>query len=179
MLRSRPSHRRTVLTDAHRELQQLIDSTNDESSPFHISHAAYSTNPTVHPPPTLTEEGPDVKKRKLHSNDTNGVLTTGLTLSNDVRHAVYPSLVTANQHIDKVHAIVKKECEQLADSCVSSMCPSTAKCDHTWFSGQSETLGQLVHAQVRHPRRVVRSGANRRRVVRIEECVDVYSKRSS
>ena len=128
-----PFHSHRVLTSAHRELQQLIDSTNDESSPFHISHAANSTNPTVHPPPTLAEEGPDVKKRKLHSNDTNGVLTTGLTLSNDVRHAVYPNLVTANQHIDKVHAIVKKECEQLADSCVSAIRSSTTNCHPTGF----------------------------------------------
>lgn len=84
-----------------------------------MSHAAHFTNPTVYPPPTPIEGGPDVKKRKLHPDGTNGVVTTGLTLANDVRHAVYPNLVTANQHMDKAYAIVKKECDQLAYSCVS------------------------------------------------------------
>ncbi|KZT74934.1 proteasome activator pa28, REG alpha/beta subunit [Daedalea quercina L-15889] len=134
------------------ELQQLIDSTNDESSPFHISHAATSTDPTVHPPP-FVEEGPDVKKRKLHSSDTNGVVTTGLTLSNDVRHAVYPNLVTANQHIDKVHGIVKKECEQLADLCdkvklwVNLSMPKIEDGDNFGVQIQEEVLTELHRSQ--------------------------------
>ncbi|TFY64281.1 hypothetical protein EVJ58_g2732 [Rhodofomes roseus] len=100
------------------ELQQFIDSTNDPSSPFHMSHAAESTDTTVYPPPNSAEDGPDVKKRKLHSSDANGAVSTaGLTILNDTRHAVYPNLVAANQHLDKVHALVKKECEQLADLC--------------------------------------------------------------
>ncbi|KAI0720142.1 proteasome activator pa28 REG alpha/beta subunit [Fomitopsis betulina] len=135
------------------ELQQLIDSTNEESSPFNMSHAAHFTNPTVYPPPTPIEGGPDVKKRKLHPDGTNGVVTTGLTLANDVRHAVYPNLVTANQHMDKAYAIVKKECDQLAYSCdkvklwVNLSMPKIEDGDNFGVQIQEEVLSELHRSQ--------------------------------
>ncbi|KAH9937379.1 proteasome activator pa28 REG alpha beta subunit [Fomitopsis serialis] len=135
------------------EIQQLIDSTNDSSSQFHTSHAATSTNPTVYPPPNSTEEGPDVKKRKLHSSDANGVVSMGLTAANDIHHAVYPNLVKSNQHIDNVHTVVKRECEQLADLCdkvklwVNLSMPKIEDGDNFGVQIQEEVLTELHRSQ--------------------------------
>lgn len=110
------------LIDAYscRELQQLIDSTANPSSPFHISHASSSTDVTVYPPPSsaLSEE-PESKKRRLNEGSANGASATGHNSANSVQQARFANLVLANKHIDKVHAEVKKECEQLAELCVS------------------------------------------------------------
>lgn len=99
------------------ELQALIESASSPSSPFHSSHASSSTDPTVYPPPTSEADGPDSKKRKLTDGVANGA-THNLTTSNVTEGARYVNRVTANKHITQVHEIVKKQCEELADSIV-------------------------------------------------------------
>jgi proteasome activator subunit 3 (PA28 gamma) len=83
------------------------------SSPFHLDHAKTSTDPRIYPAPNVDGE-PDTKKRRM---ETDGTASVG----NDTAYARYLASVHANQHLTKVHAIVKKECEELAQNCVSPM----------------------------------------------------------
>ncbi|OCH96443.1 proteasome activator pa28, REG alpha/beta subunit [Obba rivulosa] len=134
------------------ELQALIDSANFPSSPFHPSHAANSTDPTVYPPPTHSADshGPETKKRKLDADEsTNGVLTSG----NDIRNACYPNLMHANKHIIKVHEIMKRECEQLAELIdkvklwVNLSMPKIEDGDNFGVQIQEEVLNELHRSQ--------------------------------
>ncbi|KAI0931319.1 hypothetical protein AcW1_001257 [Taiwanofungus camphoratus] len=112
-----------LTTHSYRELQKLIDASNAPSSPFHSSHAATTTDPTIYPPPGSSSEEPEGKKRKRTAEGSaNGTSSLGLTSGNDLQHARYPNLVLANKHLVKVHADVKKECEHLAELCVSVSC---------------------------------------------------------
>lgn len=98
-----------------RELQDLIESTSSPSSPFHSSHAS-TTDTTVYSP-SLDE--PESKKRKLEDGVANGSL--GLATTNAGSGARYLNRTVANKHLATVHGIIKKECEDLADSIVSSV----------------------------------------------------------
>ena len=98
-----------------RELQALIDSTSDPSSPFHIAHALHSTDTTVYSAPSTTE--PDSKKRKLDSG--TGINGTSALPGNDTQHAKHPGLMKANKHMVEIHEQLKRECEVLAELCVS------------------------------------------------------------
>ncbi|TFK56562.1 proteasome activator pa28, REG alpha/beta subunit [Heliocybe sulcata] len=91
--------------------KQLIDNTLAPDSPFNMSHAKSSTDTTVYPAPNTSSE-PEAKKRKLSAGE--GTATNGAA-SNDMKHARYPNLVMANEHISKIHATLKKECEELAE----------------------------------------------------------------
>ncbi|KII94162.1 hypothetical protein PLICRDRAFT_50144 [Plicaturopsis crispa FD-325 SS-3] len=107
-----------VFPNKVRQLQALIESTADKSSPFHVSHASSFTDVTIYPaptPPTPSDE-PDAKKRK-RTTDSNGVAPGATTPVNDTRHATYPNLVRANAHTTKVHEKVTAECEELAELC--------------------------------------------------------------
>src|ERR1700722_15282794 len=112
-----------------RELQQLIDSTSEPDSPFHLSHASTTTDPTVYPPPLpsspLSDE-PQSKKRKASADGTCCTPPSGV--ASDTQCARFPHVVLANQHITEVHRTVKKECEQLADLSVSSVSVSQGVC---------------------------------------------------
>ncbi len=113
------SSRSTSPRQRRRELQALLDTTASPSSPFNLSNITESTDTTVYPPPTVPGN-PDTKKRKLNNEDSvNGGHAHKATASNDVRNALYPNLMLANTHLTKVHNILKKECEQLADLVVS------------------------------------------------------------
>ena len=102
------------ITHSLRELQELIDSTSESSSPFHLSHAAPSTDTTVYPPPALG--GPETKKRKLDSGaPANGVVSGQM---NDAQHAKHPGMMTSNKHTIAIHERLKRECETLAELCV-------------------------------------------------------------
>ncbi|PSS29635.1 hypothetical protein PHLCEN_2v2783 [Hermanssonia centrifuga] len=98
------------------------NSTTSPSSPFHISHAASSTDPTVYPPPhvALSSE-PDTKKRKLADGAANGSHTNGLTSGNSTETARFSDRMLANPHLSQVFAILKKECEELADGIWTSL----------------------------------------------------------
>ncbi|KAI0034149.1 proteasome activator pa28, REG alpha/beta subunit [Vararia minispora EC-137] len=93
------------------ELEGLIHESTFESSPFHLSHAAASTDVTVYPPPELSngDNGDDLrdpKKRKLEDST-----------SMDVQFAngpeVRPQRVVANKHIQVVQEIIKNQCDEM------------------------------------------------------------------
>ena len=101
------------LTASPSELQKLIDSTYDHNSPFHLSHAPKSTDITVYPAPAPSSE-PEPKKRKLDSGDAvNGIPHI------DLKHAKHPGQMVSNKHIVALHEQLKRECETLAELCVS------------------------------------------------------------
>lgn len=102
-----------LLTGTSSELQKLITDTASPSSIFHLSHAALSTDATIYPAPSEGTESSG-KKRKLSSQDTaNG------TVASDTQFARYPSVFHTNKHLAQVHAEVKKQCDELAQNCVS------------------------------------------------------------
>jgi proteasome activator subunit 3 (PA28 gamma) len=106
----------SCLRTSFRELQKLIKATSSPSSPFHQSHATEFTDLKVYPPPSppSPEGESDKKKRKREVEETNS------HVSNDTRHAYFPSVFHANRHIASVHEILKKECEQLIELTVRS-----------------------------------------------------------
>lgn len=76
----------------------------------------------MHPPPAdVPAEEPEPKKRKLDEGAINGSVTQCLVGSHINDGARFSNHMTANKHLAAVHSIVKKECEQLADSIVSSL----------------------------------------------------------
>ncbi|GBE77412.1 proteasome activator pa28 REG alpha/beta subunit [Sparassis latifolia] len=130
--------------------QQLIDSTSEPSSPFHPSHATNFTDVTIYPPPAMEEH--EQKKRKLNPDaNLNGPSSSGP--SNDVRHARYPNLVLANKHTINLHDILKKECEELAESCdkvklwVNLSMPKIEDGDNFGVQIQEEVLTELHRSQ--------------------------------
>lgn len=66
-------------------------------------------------------EEPDSKKRKLADGAVNGSVSQGLTKDNVNTGARYYNQMLSNKHLASVHAIVKKECEELAESIVSAL----------------------------------------------------------
>ncbi|KAI8995292.1 proteasome activator pa28 REG alpha/beta subunit [Trametes punicea] len=94
------------------DLQKLIDSTSELSSPFHLSHAAPSTDATVYSPPSTSSE-PEPKKRKLDS----GEAVNGVKALSDASHAKNAGKMVSNQHTVDLHERLKREFEVLADLC--------------------------------------------------------------
>ena len=92
-------------------MQDMIDASADPSSPFHLSHALTSTDVTVYPDP-LKDHRQDSKKRKMSDGESGLIAST-------TENARYAEAVHANKHIEKVHSILKKECDELARFCVS------------------------------------------------------------
>lgn len=95
---------------------------SSSTSPFHMSNATVHTDTTVHPPSSdsfLTDE-PDHKKRKL-ADGVNGV--HHVAYSADTVHGGprFTQSMHANKHVRQVHAILKKECEDLAEAIVSGV----------------------------------------------------------
>ena len=120
----------------YRELQELIDSTSDVASPFHISHAAPSTDTPVYPAPAAPEL--DSKKRKLDS----GVSVNGVSSGhgNSLQHAKHPGLMTSNKHTSAVHDQLKRECEILADLCVSPVFEVVSPRNPQRVTGQGQVM---------------------------------------
>ncbi|EMD41836.1 hypothetical protein CERSUDRAFT_120763 [Gelatoporia subvermispora B] len=137
------------------ELQALIDSTIHPSSPFHPSHAANFTDTTVYPPPSYLadSEGSETKKRKLDSDESVNGVTSGVSATNDTRNARYPNLMHANKHIVKVHELMKRECEQLAELIdkvklwVNLSMPKIEDGDNFGVQIQEEVLNELHRSQ--------------------------------
>ena len=106
------------LPSSRRELQALIDQTKTTDSPYHISHAATSTDITVYPanPAPATPE-PEAKRRKRSAGDvSNGDIHLN---SSSGLGALYPQRVAGNKHIRKVQEQNKEYFEELIDLCVS------------------------------------------------------------
>lgn len=88
----------------------MIEGATAPESPYSISQAP--TDPRVYPPPsTLDANGPSSKRKRVEDGITSS--------SNDIANARYPELVYANKHVLKLQEIIKAECAQLSDSCVS------------------------------------------------------------
>ncbi len=104
-----------LLISWDRDIQKLIDSTFDTSSPFHLSNASRTTDFTVYPAPTSSAEH-ESKKRKLDTGDAvNGA---GVTATPDYRHVKNPAHMVSNKHNIAIHEQLKRECEILAELCV-------------------------------------------------------------
>lgn len=88
----------------------MIDASSEPSSPFHPSHALNSTDVTVYPDPS-SEQRQDSKKRKVMDGE-------GRINGTSPEHARYTEAVHSNKHIEKVHAVLKEECDALARLCV-------------------------------------------------------------
>lgn len=93
------------------DLQALIDESSDPSSPFNVVHASSSTDTTVYPTTSTSEQPKETKKRKA----IDGV---ALPTSKSTENAQYDGTMYSNKHIDKMHEIIKKEAEELAQLCV-------------------------------------------------------------
>ncbi|CDO73066.1 hypothetical protein BN946_scf185007.g120, partial [Trametes cinnabarina] len=94
------------------DLQKLIDSTAQSTSPFNLSHAAHFTDVTVYSAPTSSPE-PESKKRKLDSGE--GV--NGAASPSDITHAKNPGKIVSNKHTVDLHERLKREFEILANLC--------------------------------------------------------------
>jgi len=131
------------------ELQKLIKSTSLPSSPFHQSHAAGSTDVTVHPPPSASHstEEPDKKKRKREAAETNDRVLS------DTQHARFPNLFHTNKHLVTVHEMVKKECEQIIEFTdkvklwINLTMPKIEDGDNFGVQIQEEVLSELHRSQ--------------------------------
>ena len=101
----------SLLIQFVRELQTLIKSTSSPSSLFHQSHAAGSTDVTVHPEPNVSNSTaePDKKKRKREAGEPNDHALS------DTQHARFPNLFHTNKHLLLVNEMLKKECEQVVE----------------------------------------------------------------
>ncbi|KAI0347943.1 proteasome activator pa28 REG alpha/beta subunit [Trametopsis cervina] len=132
-------------------LQELIESSSSPSSPFHSSHAL-STDTTVYPPPAnLSAEEPESKKRKLDDGAING--GHGLAAGNTGSGARYLNATLANKHLATVHGIIKKECEELAESIdkvklwINLSMPKIEDGDNFGVQIQEEVLTELHRSQ--------------------------------
>ncbi|OSD06246.1 proteasome activator pa28 REG alpha/beta subunit [Trametes coccinea BRFM310] len=94
------------------DLQKLIDTTAQSTSPFNLSQAAHFTDVTVYSAPTSSHE-PEAKKRKLDSGE--GV--NGVAASSDITHAKNPGKMVSNKHTVDLHEQLKREFEILANLC--------------------------------------------------------------
>ncbi|PBL00476.1 proteasome activator pa28, REG alpha/beta subunit [Armillaria gallica] len=123
------------------ELQEMIQSFDSSSSPFHPSHA--STDGTVYPPPDShsSEEPPSKKRRLADPIDSNAA-----------QNGRFTSVVVANKHISGLHAIVKRESEQLSSTdqvkmWITLTMPKIEDGDNFGVQIQEEVLSELHRAQ--------------------------------
>ncbi|GJE86187.1 proteasome activator pa28, REG alpha/beta subunit [Phanerochaete sordida] len=134
------------------QLQELITSTSESSSPFHVSNL--STDTTVYPSPATTSDEPESKKRKLTDGAHNGRTSyDGTGASHTHEGARFTNQMIANPHIQKVHNILKVECEELAD-CIDKVklwinlsMPKIEDGDNFGVQIQEEVLNELHRSQ--------------------------------
>jgi len=133
------------------ELQELIVSASSPSSPFHFSNLV--TDVTVYPSPTVSDE-PESKKRKLGDSAPNGRTShDSAGASHTDAGARFTNHIVANQHVQKVHDILKKECEELADSIdkvklwINLSMPKIEDGDNFGVQIQEEVLNELHRSQ--------------------------------
>jgi len=130
------------------DLSELLETTLTPESPFHLSHASSSTDTTVYPHTESPSDDPTTKKRKL-----NGDGDVEASIVNDTQFARFASRVHANNHLAKVHGILKKECEQLViytdhvKLWVTLTMPKIEDGDNFGVQVQEEVLGEVHRAQ--------------------------------
>lgn len=98
-----------------RDLHQLAQNILSPDSPFHPSHAQSErfTDTTIYSPPS---EGSQLKKRKRDVNGADIISSPPhiAPITNDLQSARLLNHMLANKHMSqRVHQIVKSECEQL------------------------------------------------------------------
>ncbi|KAI0660634.1 proteasome activator pa28, REG alpha/beta subunit [Cubamyces menziesii] len=131
------------------DLQKLIDSSSQTTSPFNLSHAPHFTDTTVYPPHSAASSEPEAKKRKLDSGD--GV--NGVTPSNDISHAKHPGKMVANKHTINLHEQLKRECEVLAELCdkvklwINLSMPKIEDGDNFGVQIQEDVLSEIHRSQ--------------------------------
>ncbi|OJT04478.1 Proteasome activator complex subunit 3 [Trametes pubescens] len=94
------------------ELDKLIESTRETTSPFHLSNASHITDTAVYVQPSASAQ-PETKKRKLGS----GEAANGTSTLDDASYAKYPGKMVGNKHTAALHEQLKRECEILAENC--------------------------------------------------------------
>ncbi|EAU92746.2 hypothetical protein CC1G_01791 [Coprinopsis cinerea okayama7 len=133
------------------ELTDFLKTLNDPASPFHLSNALKTSDPTVYPPSeSLRHDGPSGKKRKLEDSE----VPSGQGQAGAGTSPRYPDHVKANDHMtNKIYNFVKKECEELADLTdqvrlwVTLTLPKIEDGDNFGVHVQEEVLGELQRAQ--------------------------------
>ncbi|KAJ4485905.1 proteasome activator pa28 REG alpha/beta subunit [Lentinula aciculospora] len=98
--------------------KQLVQSTANTDSPFHDACLA-SIDTIVYPPPLEGSPGTDApsKKRKILTDAPNGDKSPSPRIvQHDIQYARLSNLVLENKHVKRLHAIIKKECDELVDS---------------------------------------------------------------
>lgn len=114
-----------------------------------------STDTTIYPPPVpisndVTYEA-SFKKRKRSSEGGGG--DEHARVSNDSTGARFPQLVHSNSHIQNVHEIIKRQCEDLVTLTdqvklwVTLAIPKIEDGDNFGVQVQEEVLGELQRAQ--------------------------------
>ncbi|KAJ4484936.1 proteasome activator pa28 [Lentinula edodes] len=136
------------------ELQQLVLSTTNTSSPFHDANLA-SIDTTVYPPPLDSSDNDiHLKKRKISTDPFNANdLPSSRINQHDTRHARLSNTVLENKHVKHLHSIIKKECEELVTSIdkvrlwVTLAIPKIEDGDNSGAGVQEEILNELHRAQ--------------------------------
>lgn len=130
----------------------MIVSTSSPSSPFHVSNL--TTDVTVYPSPAAAGDEPESKKRKLVDGVPNGKASHDLTsVSHTDEGARFTNQMIGNPHVQKVHNILKKECEELADSIdkvklwINLSMPKIEDGDNFGVQIQEEVLNELHRSQ--------------------------------
>lgn len=130
------------------ELKALVESTNDEKSPFNPSFLYTTTDATVYPAVLKEEKEHDSKKRKL----TDGA-SSSPTSSNSTTNARYSERVLSNQHVNQLQSRVREECEELIELCdkvklwISLTMPRIEDGDNFGVQIQEEVLSELHRSQ--------------------------------
>ncbi|KAH9858365.1 proteasome activator pa28 REG alpha/beta subunit [Lenzites betulinus] len=130
------------------DLQKIIESTYQTSSPFHLSQAARTTDATVYPPPSAVPE-PETKKRKL---DAGGGVN-GVSITNDASHAKNPAKMIGNKHTAALHEQLKRECETMAELCdkvklwINLSMPRIEDGDNFGVQIQEDVLSEIHRSQ--------------------------------
>ncbi|TFK36913.1 proteasome activator pa28 [Crucibulum laeve] len=134
------------------ELGDLIQATHTSDSPFHISYASTTTDPTVYSPldSNGSEELQAKKRKRLNGAGDAEDLTESKSLTH-THEARFTGRMQSNKHISsKIHNVVKKECEQLVSSVdqvklwVTLTMPNG---DNFGVQIQEEVLSELHRAQ--------------------------------
>lgn len=70
------------------------------------------------PEPTRLEETQPKKRKRAANGSADATDDASIVLSTDIHGARYPQLFHANTHTTKLHELLKRECESLADGVV-------------------------------------------------------------
>ncbi|KAF8349700.1 proteasome activator pa28 REG alpha beta subunit [Amanita rubescens] len=134
------------------QLSELLDTTSNPDSPFHLSHASSFTDVNVYPCTQPALDEPSQKKRKLNdtSDSDEEASRPNTSTMNDFQYARLSGQVRANHHIVKLHEIVKKECDQLIgliDKVKLWVTLTMPNGDNFGVQIQEEVLSELHRAQ--------------------------------